>query len=104
MPERREQPRIPLGEKCLLSVEGRQIHAAVENLSEIGGLFHIVEPGGPAPVTDDDLGMEASFVLSTFSPARRYIGEIIRLYFADGAQHIALRFWKKYQELPAPEG
>jgi hypothetical protein len=97
MPERREKPRTPLGEDCVLVIDGRQVHAAVENLSETGGLFHITEPGA-APVTDDDLGVEASFVLSAFSPARRYTGEIIRRYFADGAHHVALRFWKKYQE------
>ena len=78
---------------------GRQVHAEIENLSELGGLFHIVEPGA-APVTDDDLGMEAVFLLSTVSPARQYTGEIIRLYFADGAPHVALRFWKKYREVP----
>ena len=100
MPERREQPRIPVGEKCILVIEGRQVHAVVENLSEIGALFRILEPG-PAPVTDEDLGAQASFDLTAFSPARRYTGEIIRRYFAEGAHHIALRFWKKYQELPA---
>ena len=99
MPERRESPRVPISEKCLLSIQGRQVHAEIENLSEIGGLFRIVEPGA-APVTDDDLGMEATFPLATVSPARQYTGEIIRLYFADGAHHIALRFWKKYREMP----
>jgi hypothetical protein len=39
MPERREKPRIPVGERRVLVIEGRQVHAAVENLSEIGGLF-----------------------------------------------------------------
>jgi hypothetical protein len=101
MPERRERPRIPVGEECPLTIEGRQVHAEIENLSETGGLFHIVEPGA-APVSDNDLGMEASFVLTRFTPPRRYTGEIIRLYFAEGAHHIALRFWKKYQELPVP--
>jgi hypothetical protein len=99
MPERREKPRLSVGEKCILAIEGRQVHAAVENLSEIGALFQILEPG-PAPVTDDDLGTQASFDLAAFSPARRYTGEVIRRYFAEGAHHIALRFWKKYEELP----
>lgn len=98
MPERREHPRVPVREKCLLSIDGRQIHAEIENLSEIGGLFCIVEPGA-APVSDDDLGREARFLLSSVSPARQYTGEIIRLYFADGAHHFALRFWKKYREV-----
>jgi hypothetical protein len=100
MPERRERPRISLGEKCLLAIEGRQVRAVVENLSEIGALFQIIE-GGKAPVSDDDLGRQASFDLGSFSPARRYTGEIIRWYFADGSPHVALRFWKKYEELPA---
>ena len=99
MPERREHPRVPVRETCLLSIEGRQVHAEIENRSEIGGLFRIVEPGA-APVSEDDLGMAALFVLSTVTPAREYTGEIVRLYFADGAHHVALRFWKKYRELP----
>jgi hypothetical protein len=99
MPERRERPRVPIREKCLLSINDRQVRAEIENLSEIGGLFQIIEPGA-APVTDDDLGMEAGFLLSTVSPARQYTGEIIRLYFAGGVHHIALRFWKKYHEVP----
>jgi hypothetical protein len=53
-------------------------------------------------LTDGDLAMEASFILASFSPPRLYTGEIIRLYFAEGACHVALRFWKKYQEKAAP--
>jgi hypothetical protein len=83
----------------MLAIEGRQVHAVVENLSEIGALFQVTEPG-KAPVTDDDLGKEAAFDLASFSPPRRYTGEIIRWYFADGAPRVAVRFWKKYEELP----
>jgi hypothetical protein len=70
----------------------------MENLSEHGALFKIVTTENNS-VSNDDLGMDASFVLGSMSPARKYTGEIIRLYFKDGAAHIALRFWKKYTEL-----
>ena len=51
-----------------------------------------------------DLGLEATFVLSSTTPTRRYTGEIIRFYYAQGTCHVALRFWKKYQEIPGAEG
>jgi hypothetical protein len=98
--ERRESPRVPLGESCLLTISARRIRVTIENLSELGCLVHVSEPSRNA-VTDDDLGQEATFVLSSPRPARRYAGEIIRRYYADGADHLALRFWKKYEELHA---
>ena len=53
------------------------------------------------PVTDEDLGREASFALITVDGLQAYTGEIIRLYYADGAYHIALRFWKDFPGRPA---
>jgi hypothetical protein len=34
------------------------------------------------------------------SPDREYTGEIIRFFFKGQDKFIALRFWKKYRELP----
>ena len=101
MAERRESQRMPLGETCMLTIDARRLRVTVENLSERGCLVHVREPSRNA-VTDDDLGREATFVLSSLQPARRYAGEIIRRYYDDGADHFALRFWKKYEELPGP--
>jgi hypothetical protein len=101
MVERRQSGRIAAKTPCVLSVNGRQVSAQLDNLSEHGALFTI-KAGGSEAVSNGDLGFDASFVLSSVTPARKYIGEIIRLYFKDGAAHIGLRFWKKYTELPKP--
>jgi hypothetical protein len=95
MAERREASRYPLEKACVLNIEGRQVKARVENLSGKGGLFRIMEAGDKA-VTIEDLGKEASFAINTVTGPQEYIGEIIRLYFADSAYHIALRFWKDF--------
>jgi hypothetical protein len=100
MPERRESSRFPLEKPCLLSIEGREVNAQLENLSDKGGLFRIVDGGSPV-VSNEDLGREASFVLSSVTASRTYAGEIIRLYFAEGAWHIAVRFWKSFRGRPA---
>jgi hypothetical protein len=103
MAERRESARKPLGEACLLTIGARRLVVTVENLSERGCLVHVTEPPQNA-VTDADLGQEATFVLSSPQPPRLYKGEIIRRYYADGADHFALRFWKRYTELPRRPG
>jgi hypothetical protein len=100
MAERREISRYPLEKACVLKIEGRQVKARVVNLSGKGGLFRIMEAGNKA-VTDEDLGREASFVLVTVTGSQEYSGEVIRLYFADGAYHLALRFWKDFPEIKA---
>jgi hypothetical protein len=100
MAERRETSRYPLNKSCVLDIEGRQVNARVENLSRKGGLFRIMEAGDKA-VTNDDLGREASLVLTTMTGSQEYSGEVIRLYYADGAYHIALRFWKEFPDRPA---
>jgi hypothetical protein len=97
MRERREAQRFPLRQSCVLSVSGRQIQAQIENLSRHGCLASITDPAASA-ITDEDLGLEATFALSSGSSTREYTGEIIRRYYADGAYWVALRFWKKYRE------
>jgi hypothetical protein len=73
------------------------VKARVLNLSRKGALFRIMEPDDKA-VSNDDLGREARFVLTTLTASMQYSGEIIRLYYADGAYHIALRFWKEFPD------
>ena len=96
MIERRHADRMKIGEPIVIAIEGRDVPARIEDLSEHGALCR-VEPRGA--VSSDDLGLEGVFVLSTFTPARRYTGEIIRLFFRDGAAFFALRFWKGYTEV-----
>ena len=88
-----------MSESCDLAIEARRLRVTIENLSDQGCLVHVVQPAREA-VSDADLGQEAVFVVASVQPARRYTGEIIRRYYANGADHFALRFWKKYEELP----
>jgi hypothetical protein len=96
MIERRHADRMKVGEPIVLAIEGHEVPATLEDLSEHGALFRVDAQGA---VSSDDLGMEAVFTLATFTPARRYTGEIIRLFFRDGAAFFALRFWKGYSEV-----
>jgi len=101
--ERRDWPRVPVREPCRLTIGQRHLRVTIENLSEQGCLVHVSQPsrGG---ISDADLGQEAIFTLASTTPARRYTGEIIRRYFAEGADHFALRFWKRFEELPVAPG
>ncbi len=96
MIERRHADRMKIGEPLVIAIEGHEVPARLEDLSEHGALLRVDAAGA---VSSDDLGMEATFLLSTFTPARRYTGEIIRLFFRDGAAFFALRFWKGYAEV-----
>jgi hypothetical protein len=96
MIERRHADRMKIGESVVITIEEREVPAWLEDLSEHGALLRVDATGA---VSSDDLGLEGAFVLSTFTPARRYTGEIIRLFFRDGKAYFALRFWKGYTEL-----
>ncbi len=96
MIERRHADRVKIGEPIVIAIDGHEVPARLEDLSEHGALFRVDAEGA---VSSDDLGMEATFVLATVTPARRYTGEIIRLFFRDGAAFFALRFWKGYAEV-----
>ena len=85
--------------RCTLALGDRSVPATILNLSDQGALLSFEKTAGEV-VTDDELGAEATFVLSTVTPHRKYIGEIIRSYYLDGAQQVALRFWKKYTTVP----
>lgn len=94
--ERRHADRVRIGEPVVIAIEGHDVPARLEDLSDHGALLRVEAQGA---ISSDDLGMEATFVLATFTPARRYTGEIIRLFFRDGAAFFALRFWKGWTEL-----
>jgi len=96
MIERRHADRVRIGEPIVIAIEGREVPARLEDLSDHGALVKVDASGA---VSSDDLGLEGVFVLSTVTPARRYAGEIIRLFFRDGAAFFALRFWKGWTEL-----
>lgn len=96
MIERRHADRVKIGEPVVVAIEGREVPARLEDLSDHGALLRVEAEGA---VSSDDLGLEGVFVLSTVRPARRYTGEIIRLFFRDGAAFFALRFWKGWTEV-----
>jgi hypothetical protein len=96
MIERRHADRIKIGEPVVITIEDREVPALLEDLSDHGALFRVDARGA---VSSDDLGSEGVFVLATVTPARRYTGEIIRLFFREGAAFFALRFWKRYTEV-----
>jgi hypothetical protein len=98
MNERRRSNRIPMSEPCVVAMEGREIPTMLENLSDEGALLRIDGAAGGA-VSSDDLGYEGTFLVSSFTPARRYSGEVIRLFFRDGNAFIAMRFWRPFQEV-----
>jgi hypothetical protein len=99
MAERRGIPRVPLEEDLVLSINGRNVPARMENYSDLGARFRILSASSSA-VTDADLGTLITFrILRSLSP-RECTGEIIRRYFDDGVQHIAVRFWQKCKDIP----
>lgn len=96
MIERRHADRVKIGESIVIAIDDREVPAWLEDLSDHGALLRVDEKGA---VSSDDLGLEGVFVLPTVAPARRYTGEIIRLFFRDGKAFFALRFWKGYVEV-----
>ena len=99
MIERRRSDRVPMSEPCVIAMEGREIPTLLENLSEEGALLRVDAAAGGA-VSSDDLGYEGTFLVTSFTPARRYSGEVIRLFFRDGNAFIAMRFWRPFLEVP----
>ena len=98
MSDRRQTRRDKAEVSCVLDVQGRMFPGTLVNLSEEGALFRL-EAGEPGSLEAEDLGMDASFVLSSTHPARRYTGEMIRRYFLGGFEYVALRFWRKFVEI-----
>jgi hypothetical protein len=101
MYERRETRRVDVNTSITLSVEGLAVRSQLVNFSNDGALFKIQEVD-EQKITTMDLGKQATFVLKLkSSPDREYTGEIIRFFFKREDKYIALRFWKKYREVPA---
>ena len=97
--ERREYNREELGFQVEISTEDGTIMCTLINLSEVGALLRI-NPEQKRTLTNDNLGEDVNFVLKQESAVdREYTGEIIRLFYKDNAEFIALRFWEKYKEL-----
>ena len=98
MKERRTTQRTPAQALCTLSVEGKEVEARLENLTDQGALL-----GLRRSMADEAppfyLGRTVFFVASSFSPPRKYTGKVIRLYYEGGAPHIAIRFLRKYETL-----
>ncbi len=101
MGERRETPRVPGNEECTLSLNGRNVRARIEDLSDIGARFRLLSTD-PKEITDDDLGADVNFIVRRAVPPRACRGELIRRYFERGIQHVAVRLWKKCRELQGP--
>jgi hypothetical protein len=100
MLERRESRRVDLNTLVPLTIEGGPVNSQLVNFSNEGALFRIRKPDAQR-ISTMDLGKEATFVLRLkTSPDREYTGEIIRFFFKGQDKFIALRFWKKYRELP----
>jgi hypothetical protein len=97
MEDRRETPRTPLDEICILTINGRLVRARAMDVSDIGARLRILSDD-PRAITDDDLGADARLTLRTTVPARACHGELIRRYFEDGAQYVGIRFWTKCRE------
>jgi hypothetical protein len=98
MKERRTVQRTPAQALCTLSVEGREVDARLENLTDQGALFSLRRSmADEAPPFY--LGRSVTFVVSSFKPPRKYTGKVIRLYYEGGAPHIALKFLRKYESI-----
>lgn len=100
MKERRTTQRTPAQALCTLFVEGREVEARLENLTDQGALLSLRRiMADEAPPFY--LGRTVFFVASSFTPPRKYTGKVIRLYFERGAPHIALKFLRKYEAMGA---
>jgi hypothetical protein len=100
MLERRESRRVDLNTSISLSIEGLIVNGQLINFSTDGALFKI-HKADEQKISTMDLGKQATFVLRLkSSPDREYTGEIIRFFFQRDDKYIALRFWKRYRELP----
>jgi hypothetical protein len=100
MDERRGTRRVDVNTSVQLSIEGLVVSGQLLNFSNDGALFKISRVDAPR-VSTMDLGKQATFVLKLkSSPDREYTGEVIRFFFQREDKHIALRFWRKYRELP----
>jgi hypothetical protein len=99
MNEKRTANRIKINHPVTLRVEDDPVEGVLFDLSRVGALF-IVDGAEQEKLDPEVLGLEASFVIKPKGKAaRRYMGEIVRFYLRDGKTHVALRFWRPFEEL-----
>jgi hypothetical protein len=99
--ERREAKRVDVNTPITLTIDSLSVKSRLINFSNDGALFKI-HKADEAKISTMDLGKEATFVLKLkSSPDRQYTGEVIRFFYKREDKYIALRFWKRYRELPA---
>lgn len=102
MKEKRTAPRTPLNHPTTLRIEDDPVQGVLVDLSSTGALF-VVEGEEQAKIDPGVLGLEASFVIKPKGkPLRRYTGELVRFFTRDDRSHIALRFWKGFEEIASP--
>ncbi len=102
MNEKRSATRIKVNHAVTLHVDGDAVDGVLSDLSSVGALF-AMDGANQQQLDPELLGLEATFVIKPKGkPARRYRGEIIRFYMREGKTHLALRFWKPFEELTEP--
>jgi hypothetical protein len=99
MNEKRTAARIKINHPVTLRIDGDSVVGVLSDLSKAGALF-VVDEADRDKLDSEVLGLDATFVIKPRGKlARRYTGEIVRFYLRDGKMHIALRFWKPFEEL-----
>lgn len=99
MRERRQWKRHEFDYPVILQMRDCSIRARLLNLS-VGGAFFRNEQDAERVLGDDYLGTHAQFVIKPKGKAaRKYTGEVIRLYYRNRREHIALRFWERFKEV-----
>ena len=99
MKERRSSKRISINRRIKIDLEGSELYVILVDISQNGALFSLGGPGS-ATLSKTDLGRQVNFKIKPQNrPMRKYSGEIIRFFYRNGQPLIALRFWKKYEEI-----
>ena len=99
MRERRSSKRISINRRIKIDLEGTELYVMLVDLSADGALFSLGGPGTKM-LSKADLGRQVSFKVKPLNrPMRKYTGEIIRFFYRNGQPLVALRFWKRYEEI-----
>ena len=99
--DRRNKRRVTMNQAIEITIGDRQIPCTLVNISEEGALLRFGSDQNDK-IGNDDLGEEASFVLSGLPDSRKrreYTGEIIRFYGQGEDTFVGLRFWQPYREV-----
>ena len=99
MRERRSSKRVSINRRIKIDLEGSEMYVMLVDLSLHGALFSLRGPG-TTMLGKEVLGRQVSFTIKPLNrPTRKYTGEIIRYFYRNGQPLVALRFWKKYEEI-----